>query len=85
MLATCSFWTWPNHMAIRSRMYGTKTLAAAHAFKDFEADLVLGVGGGSVLDVAKLVRLTATHPEPLAQYDDAIGGSARIVAKYSFI
>jgi 4-hydroxybutyrate dehydrogenase len=55
-----------------------QVLAAAKLFNDFNADLVLGVGGGSVLDVAKLVRLAATHPEPLAQYDDAIGGSARI-------
>jgi alcohol dehydrogenase class IV len=54
-------------------------LAAAKAFKSFDADLVLGVGGGSVLDVAKLVRLAATHPGPLADYDDAIGGSSKIV------
>ena len=64
---------------VSSNPLEAEVLSAARAFKDFEADLVLGVGGGSVLDVAKLVRLAATHPEPLAQYDDAIGGSARIV------
>ncbi len=63
---------------ISSNPFESQVLAAARAFKEFAADLVLGVGGGSVLDVAKLVRLAATHPEPLAQYDDAIGGSTKI-------
>jgi len=66
-------------LEISSNPLESQVLATAHAFKDFGADLVLGVGGGSVLDVAKLVRLAATHPEPLAQYDDAIGGSTKIV------
>jgi alcohol dehydrogenase class IV len=64
---------------ISSNPLEAEVLGAAKAFKDFNADLVLAVGGGSVLDVGKLVRLTATHPEPLSQYDDAIGGSTRIV------
>ena len=64
---------------ISSNPLEAEVLAAAKAFEDFEADLVLAVGGGSVLDVAKLVRLAATHPEPLAQYDDAVGGSTKIV------
>lgn len=56
-----------------------EVLQAARTFEQFDADIVLAVGGGSVLDVAKLVRLAATHPEPLAQYDDATGGSTKIV------
>ena len=64
---------------ISSNPLEAEVLAAARAFRDFKADIVLAVGGGSVLDVAKLVRLGATHPEPLAQYDDAIGGSSKIV------
>jgi alcohol dehydrogenase class IV len=64
---------------ISSNPIEAEVLAAAEAFKKFNADLVLGVGGGSVLDVAKLVRLAATHPGPLADYDDAIGGSSKIV------
>lgn len=64
---------------ISSNPLEAEVLGAAKAFTDFGADLVLGVGGGSVLDVAKLVRLAATHPPPLAQYDDALGGSAKIV------
>jgi alcohol dehydrogenase class IV len=65
---------------ISSNPLESEVLDAARVFDDFEADLVLGVGGGSVLDVAKLVRLTVTHPGPLAQYDDAIGGSEKIKA-----
>ena len=66
-------------LGISSNPLESEVLAAAKTFEEFNADLVLAVGGGSVLDVAKLVRLAVTHPEPLAQYDDAIGGSARIV------
>jgi len=65
---------------ISSNPLESEVLGAARVFDDFEADLVLGVGGGSVLDVAKLVRLSVTHPGPLAQYDDAIGGSAKVHA-----
>ena len=64
---------------ISSNPLEAEVLEAASIFVDFGADLVLAVGGGSVLDVAKLVRLAATHPEPLAQYDDAVGGSTKIV------
>jgi alcohol dehydrogenase class IV len=63
---------------ISSNPLEAEVLDAARIFGEFGADVVLGVGGGSVLDVAKLVRLAATHPEPLAQYDDAIGGSTNI-------
>lgn len=52
--------------------------AAARAFLDAKADIVVGVGGGAPIDVAKLVRLAATHSLPLAEYDDAIGGGAKI-------
>lgn len=64
---------------ISSNPLEREVLEAARAFEESGADVVLAVGGGSVLDVAKLVRIAATHPGPLAQYDDAAGGSARIV------
>ncbi len=67
-------------LEISSNPLETEVLGAARVYHDFEANLVLGVGGGSVLDVAKLVRLSATHSGPLAEYDDAIGGSAKIKA-----
>lgn len=51
---------------------------ATAAYKAARADLVIAVGGGSALDVGKLVRLCASHPLPLAEYDDARGGSEKI-------
>jgi alcohol dehydrogenase class IV len=53
-------------------------LAAAEAYRAAHADVVIAVGGGSAIDIGKIVRLLAAHPEPLAQYDDAKGGSAKI-------
>jgi 4-hydroxybutyrate dehydrogenase len=48
------------------------------AYRKANAKLVIAVGGGSPLDVGKLVRLMVTHEAPIAQYDDAIGGDAKI-------
>ncbi len=44
------------------------------AFRAAGADLVVAVGGGSPLDVAKLIRLGVNHRRPLVDYDDATGG-----------
>lgn len=44
------------------------------AFRDARADLVVALGGGSPLDVGKLVRLGVHHDRPLVDYDDATGG-----------
>lgn len=43
-------------------------------------DGVVAVGGGSPLDAAKVIRLIATHPLPLEQYDDKFDGGNRISA-----
>ena len=48
------------------------------AYRRGNCDGVIGVGGGSALDVAKAVRLVVTHPFPLEQYDDILDGAARI-------
>ncbi len=44
------------------------------AFRSHQADIIVSVGGGSPLDVGKLVALKVTHDRPLADYDDATGG-----------
>lgn len=55
--------------------------AATAAFSAHRADGVIGLGGGSPLDLAKAVALAATHPaERLAPYAVVEGGLARITA-----
>ncbi|MEO0323401.1 MAG: iron-containing alcohol dehydrogenase, partial [Myxococcota bacterium] len=56
----------------------SEVLSATDAFRQAGAQVIVALGGGSPLDVAKVVRVAATHPLPLAQYDDALGGDARI-------
>jgi alcohol dehydrogenase class IV len=41
---------------------------AAAGLKDFGADVVIGLGGGSALDSAKALSLLAVHPGPLESY-----------------
>ncbi|MBI3515949.1 MAG: iron-containing alcohol dehydrogenase [Proteobacteria bacterium] len=53
-------------------------LDALKLFREHGCDGLIGLGGGSALDLAKAVRLLATHPGPLAQYAMIEGGVARI-------
>ena len=55
--------------------------AATAAFRAHDADGVIGLGGGSPLDLAKAVALAATHPsDELAPYAVVEGGLVRITA-----
>lgn len=55
-------------------------LAAARCYKEQSFDGIIAVGGGSAIDVAKGVKILATHPEPLALYDDTKDGFRRITS-----
>lgn len=48
------------------------------AFREAHADIIIALGGGSPLDVGKLVRLGVNHTRPLVDYDDATGGDSFI-------
>ena len=49
------------------------------AYKSGYCDGIIALGGGSSIDVAKTIRFMTVHEPPLSQYDDAIGGDAKIV------
>jgi alcohol dehydrogenase class IV len=54
--------------------------AGLEVYRRDNCDGVIGLGGGSPLDVTKAIRLVVTHPFPLEQYDDQLDGASRIAA-----
>ena len=55
-------------------------LAAIHIYRHSKADGCIGLGGGSSMDLAKIVALGATHEGPLVRYAAIEGGAPRIGA-----
>ncbi len=58
----------------------TDVFDGVEVFQKEGCDFVIGMGGGSPLDVAKLICLKATHPLPLAEYEVLNGGLEKISA-----
>lgn len=56
-------------------------LEGVDAFRQVGADVVIGLGGGAPMDVAKTIALKVTHELPLIEYDDLIGGDRKISAE----
>ncbi|AKU91886.1 iron-containing alcohol dehydrogenase [Vulgatibacter incomptus] len=44
------------------------------AFRELDADVIVGIGGGAPIDTARAIRLAVHHPQPLSRYDDAADG-----------
>ncbi|HEV8390230.1 MAG TPA: iron-containing alcohol dehydrogenase, partial [Dongiaceae bacterium] len=55
-------------------------LEATQLYKEHKCDGVIGLGGGSSIDLAKAVALAATHDGPLKSYAVIEGGIAKITA-----
>ena len=54
--------------------------AALAVYRDAGCDGLVALGGGSSIDLAKGVALTATHDAPLEQYAAILGGMEKITA-----
>ena len=48
------------------------------AYREGNCDSIIGLGGGSPIDVAKVIKVMVTNPPPMERYDDAKGGDAFI-------
>jgi len=56
------------------------TMAALEQYRRENCDCLIGLGGGSSMDLAKGVALMATHPGTLAEYMAVLGGAPKITA-----
>jgi 4-hydroxybutyrate dehydrogenase len=60
------------------RAYEAECCAAAEIYRAEGCHGLIGFGGGSPIDLAKAIALTATHDGPLSQYAAHEGGITRI-------
>ena len=47
-------------------------------YRNGECDSIIALGGGSPMDVAKVIKIMVSNPPPLSQYDDTLGGDMLI-------
>lgn len=60
---------------VKSNPTDDNVFAGSKLYKEMGAQFIVALGGGSPIDVAKVIKLLATHEGPLEQYDDMKGGS----------
>lgn len=66
--------------AVQANPTESDVLAGLSVYREEGCDGLIGLGGGSPIDAAKAIRLLATHPGRLADYDLTAGGLERITA-----
>ncbi|MCZ6677085.1 MAG: iron-containing alcohol dehydrogenase [Candidatus Poribacteria bacterium] len=64
--------------AIQPNPIDLSVLKGVDAYRAEGCDLVIAVGGGSVMDAAKAIRILTTHEPPLEPYYVDVGGVDRI-------
>ncbi|MBN2299160.1 MAG: iron-containing alcohol dehydrogenase [Deltaproteobacteria bacterium] len=63
---------------VQANPYEEDVVSALKAFTSSSCDGVIGLGGGSPLDVAKVVPVLAVNDGPLSRYDVSTGGNLQI-------
>jgi choline dehydrogenase len=61
---------WSTFADVRTNPSETQVAAAAQAYADNECDGLLGVGGGSALDVAKSAAVVSSHGGSIVEFED---------------
>jgi len=59
--------------------------SALNVYQKNKSDSLVGLGGGSPIDVAKAVRVMCSHPGKIEDYYAINGGTERITAKMPFM
>ncbi len=68
------------HLDVAKNPTEENVTSGVDVYRRKRAQLVIGLGGGAAMDVAKTVRLKCTHPLPLAVYEESRGGAQQIQA-----
>ena len=66
------------HADVRANPTEADVESGVALYREAGCDGLVGLGGGSPIDAAKAIRLLATHPGRLADYDLTTGGLERI-------
>ncbi|MFO0889168.1 MAG: iron-containing alcohol dehydrogenase [Isosphaeraceae bacterium] len=69
------------HSDVQANPTEADVLAGLARYREEGCTGLIGLGGGSAIDAAKAIRLLATHPGRLADYDFTRGGVERIKAE----
>ena len=64
--------------AVKSNPTDDNAYDGTKVYKESKSEFVLGLGGGSPIDTAKVIKCLATHDGPLEKYDDMKGGDKYI-------